>query len=280
MNFELTRKSGKIQWTDEQKEYIIDQYINHNSNLAKLGREFSCDRDAIRKVLRDNNIHIKSKKELYSKDSHFFDEIDTNEKAYWLGFFYADGCVAASTAAHPNLIELSSKDREHLEKFKAAIKASNNKVSKAIIRGCEYYQFSIQDDQLHDSLIKHGCIPQKSNILTKLPEISNEFFGDFLRGYFDGDGCLRYDANRDVYRISFVSGSLPFLEELRHALEVDRLTISKSSAYSLSIAAKQDVYRILELIYKNSNEQIRLNRKYQIYQDYLAWYNSKEACKI
>lgn len=277
MNFELTRKSGKIQWTDEQKEYIIDQYINHNSNLAKLGREFSCDRDAIRKVLRDNNIHIKSKKELYSKDSHFFDEIDTNEKAYWLGFFYADGCVAASTAAHPKLIELSSKDREHLEKFKAAIKASNNKVSKAIIRGCEYYQFSIQDEQLHSSLIKHGCIPQKSKILTKLPDIPKEFFGDFLRGYFDGDGCLYHEKSRNVFRISFVSGSLPFLQELQHALELDRLTIQKTGAYALSVVAQKDVYRILTLMYKNSDKQARLDRKYELYKNYLACCNLEEV---
>ena len=276
MNFELIRKSGKIQWTDEQKEYILDQYINNNASMSGLGKKFSCDKDAIKKILKDNGIHIKSKKELYSRDSHFFDEIDTNEKAYWLGFFYADGCVAAPTASNPYLVELGSKDKEHLEKFKSAIKA-NNKVTKAIVRGCEYYQFNIQDEQLHSSLIKHGCIPQKSKILTKLPDISKEFFGDFLRGYFDGDGCLYHEKARNVFRVSFVSGSLPFLQELQHALGLDRLTIQKTGAYALSVVAQKDVYRILTLMYKNSDKQARLDRKYELYKNYLACCNLEEV---
>lgn len=279
MTFELIKNKGRIQWTEEQKEYILDQYMNNGASMCKLGRDFSCDKDAIKKVLRDNDIHIKSKKELYMRDSSFFDKIDNSEKAYWLGFFYADGCVAASTAAHPDLVELSSKDLEHLDKFKKAIKATKNKISKTIIRDSNYYQFNIQDKQLHDSLISHGCVPQKSKILTNLPDIPKELFKDFLRGYFDGDGSLNYDKSRDVYRISFVSGSLSFLEDLRRVLKVDRLKISQNAAYTLSIVAREDVYRILSLMYEQTTEQIRLDRKYNLYQDYLIWYNEKEAHK-
>ena len=277
MDFNLIRKGRKIQWTKEQEQYILDQYINSNVSMAKLGRDFSCDVDAIKRVLRENEVHIKSRQERYTRDSNFFRDINTQEKAYWLGFFYADGCVASATATHPTLIELSSKDSEHLEKFKKAIKAVNHKVSKSYGNGCEFYQFNIQDTQLHNDLIAHGCIPQKSKLLTSLPNIPNKFLGDFLRGYFDGDGSLSYDKSRDVYRISFVSGSLAFMKDLRKTLEVERLAISNSEVYYLSIVARQDVHRILDMMYVNSNEQIQLNRKYNTYQKYLAWYNNKEG---
>lgn len=275
MNFELKRQNRKILWESGQIDYILKAY-EMGTSLIQLGKEFSCSKDAIRTLLVNNGIKIKTRSERYPRDSAFFNIINTPEKAYWLGFFYADGCVAAPTASNPNLIELASKDKEHLEKFKQAIKANGHKISSAILRDKEYYQFNIQDQQLHNDLISHGCIPQKSNILMTIPDIPEELFGHFLRGYFDGDGSINYDASRDVYRISFVSGSLPYIEDLRHKLQVDRLSISISNGNTLSIVARNDVYRILKLIYDDSEEQIRLNRKYKIYQNYLAWYKEKE----
>ena len=55
-------------------------------------------------------------------DEHSFDVIDTEEKAYWLGFLYADGNV--SNTKNEVGITLQSSDIKHLYKFKTFLKSS------------------------------------------------------------------------------------------------------------------------------------------------------------
>jgi hypothetical protein len=98
----------------------------------------------------------------FPRDSNYFDTIDSSEKAYWLGMFFADGTVSSKS----NTIGLNLKDLEHVKKFRKAIKAENNKISeikdKRFSKQCLMYYFSIKDKKLHDSLIKLGCISNKS----------------------------------------------------------------------------------------------------------------------
>lgn len=271
--YTITReKGGVIAWTDEQVAYIINKYLNENYTLKQLGKEFNCSYPTIRNLLNKHKIKSRGNKQGYPRDEFYFNKIDTEEKAYWLGFLYADGCV------HSNNYEISVNitDREHVEKFKTAIKAFNHSIieiqDKRFQNAKTLYQFSIRDKQLHQDLIKWGCIPQKSLLINKIPNIPRDYISHFLRGYFDGDGSLYYLQGTNNYRISFI-GTKDFLNDIQKELQTNVSLQSNiaGKAYVLQIAGRRQVERILNYLYNNSKENNRLNRKYQKYLDCLDW---------
>ena len=271
--YTITReKGGVIAWTDEQVAYIINKYLNENYTLKQLGKEFNCSYPTIRNLLNKHKIKSRGNKQGYPRDEFYFNTIDTEEKAYWLGFLYADGCV------HSNNYEISVNitDKEHIEKFKTAIKAFNHSITeiqdKRFQNAKTLYQFSIKDKQLHQDLIKWGCIPQKSLLINKIPNIPRDYVSHFLRGYFDGDGSLHYLRGTNNYRISFV-GTKDFLNDIQKELQTNVSLQSNiaGKAYVLQIAGRRQIERILNYLYNNSKENNRLNRKYQKYLDCLDW---------
>ena len=271
--YTITReKGGVIAWTDEQVAYIINKYLNENYTLKQLGKEFNCSYPTIRNLLNKHKIKSRGNKQGYPRDEFYFNKIDTEEKAYWLGFLYADGCV------HSNNYEISINitDKEHIEKFKAAIKAFNHNITeiqdKRFQNAKTLYQFSIKDKQLHQDLIKWGCIPQKSLLINKIPNIPRDYVSHFLRGYFDGDGSLHYLRGTNNYRISFV-GTKDFLNDIQKELQTNVSLQSNiaGKAYVLQIAGRRQIETILNYLYNNSKENNRLNRKYQKYLDCLDW---------
>ena len=189
-----------------------------------------------------------------------------------MGFLYADGCVHSNG----NEISINITDRDHVEKFKNAIGATNHKITetndKRFKNAKTLYQFTIRDKQLHQDLIKWGCIPQKSLVLEKIPNIPRDYISHFIRGYFDGDGSLHYLQGTNNFRISFV-GTQDFLNDIQKEIQtnVSLQYGSTGKAYTLQVAGRKQVERILNYLYNNSNSNIRLDRKYQKYLDCLEW---------
>lgn len=271
--YTITRgNGGVIAWTDEQVAYIIDKYLNEQYTLKQLGKEFNCSYSTIRNLLNRHNIQSRGNKQGYPRDEFYFNKIDSDEKAYWLGFLYADGCVHSNN----NEISINITDKEHIEKFQKAIKAINHKPTitndKRFENAKTLYQFSIKDKQLHQDLIKWGCVPQKSLIIEKIPNIPRDYVSHFLRGYFDGDGSLHYLQGTNNYRISFV-GTEAFLADIQKELQtnVSFKNNNTGKAYTLQIAGRKQVERILNYLYQDSRPETRLDRKYQKYLDCLEW---------
>lgn len=273
MDFTIARKnnSGAINWSEDQKHYIVSQYVDNNCTLKELAKQFQVQTQSIRNLLRKENIEIVDKKTKdYPRNSDFFENINNNQKAYWLGMFFSDGCVSSTR----DEISLSLKDKEHVFKFKKAIEANNTKILERIdtrfSKPCYTYKFQIRDKKLKQDLIKWGCLPQKSSFNFHYPNIPQEFDWDFIRGYFDGDGSIYFTDNK--YRLSYV-GNKMFLEDLKIKLHKENLSLCQNSVskitYDLKICGNQDVERILKLMYANSNDETRLNRKYETYLKYL-----------
>ena len=72
----------------------------------------------IKRILLENNIPIRNDNHSYKANYRIFENIDTPEKAYWLGFIAADGCVYVREKNATIRIAIKSSDKEHLEKFK------------------------------------------------------------------------------------------------------------------------------------------------------------------
>ena len=271
-NFTIVRnpKSGTIAWSEDQMKYIISEY-KKGKTLSALGREFGVSYSTIRNLLKRKGIKTEGNKHNFPRDEFYFSNIDSKEKAYWLGFLYADGCVHSNS----NEISITLKDRDHLEKFRKAIK-SNNKIGESIDKRFssmpKIYHFSIKDKQLKSDLIKWGCVPNKSLTLTKIPNIPRDFVSHFIRGYFDGDGSLHWLNGTKNFRISFV-GTGPFLKDIQKelglSLSLGQQEGNKSKYFQ--VAGRKQVPMILDYIYKDSDENIRLTRKYKNYLDCLTW---------
>ena len=121
-----------------------------------------------------------------------FETIDTEEKAYWLGFLYADGSVSSTD----NRIELglAEKDLRHIEKFRDFIGIQNKISYRASTKS---YRYAFRSISCKADLIKQGCVPKKSLILNFPTEyqVPKNFVKDFIRGYFDGDGWFTNTEN-------------------------------------------------------------------------------------
>lgn len=207
--------------------------------------------------------------------------------AYVLGFIYADGAVEdCRKSSRTCYLQLSNNDRDLLEQIRNAMSSNHalyyRSARMVTFRGMTYkckesYNLRIGNKKIYqDLLLSYGLKPRKSLII-ELPEIPEEFFAFFLRGYFDGDGCVniyRRGINQKVIQVVFTSGSCVFLhkinERISDILEIKLKTVRfQSNAYRLSYRAREAVF-VCNFMYRDLNVAPYLKYKYEIYERYLA----------
>lgn len=207
-SFGFLRKKHNIpiykKYPDSLIDEIIEKFQNKEKSLTELSNEYGlCGPWRIQKWMKKRGLNYKSgkgRKRFFN--IKYFENIDTEEKAYWLGFLYADGSVNTSdkTCTKPNrlAINISSKDRIILEKFIKSIEG-NIEIDDYIPNGQTYSQnpmsrININSIEFCSYLIKHGCIPNKTYSL-RMPQLPNSLIPHFIRGFFDGDGCFESGKN-------------------------------------------------------------------------------------
>lgn len=288
--------------TEFKKKLInlaIEEYKNtslHDRSIVKISQKYGINRKTLTKYLKEQNIDIVQNRNGSEFNMDFFDIIDTEEKAYWLGFMYADGYIGASEYSVG--INLSIKDIDHLKKFNNALNykkglnisethqfGSSEHTNK---NGDTLYMVStvIRNKQLWEGLNSKGCVPNKSLILT-FPDESifkdKKLVYDFIRGYFDGDGTLglyQHSKSRPVLEESLMFvGTKLFLEGVQKYLGSGYLmqkTNCNEKTYRLGYSTAK-ANKAAELMYKNAT--IYLNRKYDIYINKFAALKSSKIGK-
>ena len=103
----------KIVFSKEQIEDIKKLYNEYNSQ-ASIGRKYNCSAQTIMRLLEKEGIKSRGNRK-YSFNENIFDEIDTAEKAYWIGFITADGYV--NEEKNFLTIKLQYRDKNHLKKI-------------------------------------------------------------------------------------------------------------------------------------------------------------------
>ena len=163
----------------ETKNKIIEAYKN-NMSLREIEKEFKVLRATVSKFLEEQNIK-KIKGNHYRKYFHdfdFFENIDTEEKAYWLGFMFADGYIVN----HENRygedsfgLTLAEDSLDSIEKFKKSLHATNPILydnSKSI--GQPQAKIVLTSQKTVNDLIDKGCVKQKSLILQPPKKVSEK----------------------------------------------------------------------------------------------------------
>ncbi len=219
----------------------------------------------------------------YTYNKNYFEVIDTHDKAYWLGFLYADGCVhelynkdKTKIKSMRLAISLCETDYYHLEKFKKCIDANIPiKKRSTILNGKTFYYFQIiiSCTKLCRDLIDKGCTPRKTYAI-KFPNsdiVPHEFMKDFLRGLFDGDGCLNYVPK--VRLECNITGMKNMLSDTNDYLLSNNIISRQLKIYDRknSLACEMWLYgdtckSFLDYIYKDSITY--LDRKYNKYLQY------------
>ncbi len=128
--------------------------------------------------IRSSRAHRK-----YNLDETFFEKIDSEEKAYWLGFFAGDGAI---TEGNKIGLSLSLKDKEHLQKFKEAVKWTGKDYFHSNTNALEVYFNSLK---MVNDLAIYFITPRKTYTV-KFPKIPKLLERHFIRGVFDADGCI------------------------------------------------------------------------------------------
>lgn len=217
-------KKGKVpidELVDKTTQTNICLDYKNGMTRRQIMEKYSIGDNTVIGVLQKNHIPMITHPK-YARDYHFFDVIDTEAKAYWLGAMFADGNISSSEKYGFCRAIFSSIDREWIEMFKSDISYAgpilteyHKKYEK------EIYKLNFGNKEIARTLIQHGCVPAKSMIMT-FPTLPEELVHHFIRGYFDGDGCVflsqptwRYkDSDEILVKSSVVSGSKPFLERL------------------------------------------------------------------
>jgi len=217
------------------------------------------------------NIHkVNYGRMIKSNNVKFFEKIDTEEKAYWLGFIYADGAIGKDRCRLQ--IILQEKDKEHLKKFA--------KIFNRQIRVWDYYDkrhkkiYKFASFSINHPIIKENLeywLNDKTKILEKIPD---NLINHFIRGFLDGDGCIciSYVSGYPILRVSFC-GTFEFLKALKiklvNKLKVKDLEIKKSKKGKIYIIgwSSKDSAKICKFIYDNAT--IYLERKKERYDEWL-----------
>ena len=207
--------------------------------------------------------------------------------AYILGLIFSDGAIEdVRKSSRTCYIAITSKDKAFIEEVRDVLSPSHklyirlpriNRFSNGKSYQCStLYTLRIGNKIMYQDLINLGLRPRKS-LKMKFPNIPQQYFNFFLRGYFDGDGCVSVYKQRGrmhkTIQVIFTSGTKTFLEKI--SLTVDKIIKiegSKVGNYggAFRLTYKQNkALKLLAFMYSRLNHAIYLDRKYKIYQNYL-----------
>lgn len=230
----------------------------------QMAEKLNINRTTVQRALKRLHVSTPNRHNALKFDNTVFDCIDTEEKAYWLGFLYADGNV--SSTINNIEVSLSIVDLDHLEKYRKFLKNSSEvKVGKITLNGKEFQRcrLSVTNKYFKNRLIELGCIPNKSLKLSFPQGIFTEdsLKYHFIRGYVDGDGCISF--SRTGRLILNMVGTKEFLSEILAIFpefsELEKDSRWKHNTFYIRCWGEK-AEKVLTKLYKNAN--IYLQRKY------------------
>jgi hypothetical protein len=276
--------------TDLQVIEAYKLYTEQKLSTYQLADMFNCSAYVFQREFKKAELAIRDHshaKQNYAINENIFDNIDTEEKAYWLGFLYADGNVSKTNRTR---LSLAEEDIEIVEKFsnfifgQERIKKYKQPENRKSFQDLVYVD--VCNKHIAHTLARLGCPPKKTFILTFPDWLDKKLYNHFIRGYFDGDGCLsnykekqkgRGRNNKNIvvseydkshFSILSTKEFLTSLQFLFSELNINstitkRHKKRKNNNFTLIVSGNHQIQRLTDWLYKNSN--IFLQRKYDKY---------------
>jgi hypothetical protein len=248
------------------KEEELEIVLKRQNGIKRkdIVNEYGISDRHYQKVIIENGGELNQRTRKFNFNEDYFEKIDTEDKAYFLGFIVADGNINSKT----NNIKIIQKETDILYKFKECVNFEGNIFTR---KDGKISNIGLSSKKMKDDLFNLGIIGNKTMIV-KYPEIPRNLENHFMRGLFDGDGCISIHKKRDGSRdtsdrgqVNICSGSKDFIE-----IYVDKLVdycgitrnkirCPKGTYYVIDWGSFSDIERFYEFFYKDAT--IYLKRK-------------------
>lgn len=284
----IKQKGKETIFEKEEIQDIINLYVNENWSIKKIGEKYNnSSYNCLKRLLELNGIKLKKVLTQSKFNKYYFDVIDSEDKAYWLGFIWSDGymCIRDrnnnGNISYEFKLSLAKEDKNHLEKFKKCIDSdfiikeykSNN---PSFENAQNEVRLMLYNKYFCENLVKnYGLVPHRNKINKLIQNIPNNLIKHFIRGVFDADGSVNYYIDYTRYNTPKITISFNCCDELIDFINLyfinSKLMNTKLKTYkrheerdvnciSIHIAGKNQCENILNHLYKDST--IYLERKY------------------
>lgn len=282
-NLDIEQISSKYLF--KNKEWLQKQFELYKTPTA-ISKATGIPRTNITRYAEKYNIRsvIFNRKPKNDIDENYFETINTEHKAYWLGFIMADGYMYQKPNGFYEFnIKIKSTDYELIKNFAEDISFDVSKIKiqqkyrkDTLTEGC---CLRTANQIFCKNLLDKGIIPRKSG-QEYIPEISNDLIPHFIRGFWDGDGSiLFYPEQKCNPKIATCcSMSFKIIEQINSFFEKNNIHFEKGEQktkneilYILRSQNYNNVCKFINLIYQDAT--IYLERKFNTAQQILEYYS-------
>lgn len=277
----ILKKNGKIltgkrlKYTLDDENKICDLYNKGYTQLEILNMFDNINSEAtIYNILSKYNVpkrNVGSKSAI--KKHNYFNNINTEEKAYFLGLLMADGCVLDSNKGKVINLGLKLSDKYLIDKFAKAIgfngklyiEDKNKKSSRSTFNSSDgFVSIRFVSKAMFNDLSKYGIIPRKTGKEYISSNIPKEFISHFIRGCFDGDGSAFISSG--YFRIAYY-GSHKICQNILDIMGFKSKVYDKETVSFFSIQKKEYVEKFYNYIYKDAT--IYMHRKRNLFEKFM-----------
>lgn len=265
----------------ETKKNIVEYYKSNPMTIKSCAKNFNLSIPSVIKILDEFKIERYKKSNIYNPklNEDYFNIIDREEKAYYLGFLISDGNIykdnSGSNRQSSISITQSEQDKYILEKFLAEINANTSVTNDG--RGT--CQVAVRSNIMANDLETYSVFPNKT-LNTRLPMIDDSLMNHLIRGILDGDGSITsvmLKSNKHKHAISFC-GTHELMEDISNYISA-ALNVINPKVYDyedrylseIKWQSISDCYAVGNWLYNGSS--IYLERKYKIFCDFKQYYN-------
>ena len=274
-------------FSEEIINEILQKYDNGQS-ITSLNKEYHTTK--VRDLLIENNRQVPEsrkgiggRKRQCTLNENYFQELDSKDKAYFLGFIYADGFITKPSHGQ-NILGLTLAEIEPIDKFKKYIQTNKKvgyyKKTSSYSNKSYEYKLALNSDKLVSDIEKLGVVERKTLTLT-FPNLREDLIPHFIRGYFDGDGSVfLHKDSREEYSYNEYLGinicgtkeflialtkHLPFLEEGQCVYKEKR---RKTNCWNLKMTSNIRSLELYHYMYKDCND-LYLSRKREKFENFI-----------
>lgn len=267
-------------FTDEEEARIGELYLSGYSTKEIMRMYGLSHHISISAALDRQGVERRSPTESnmkYDLNIDTFDVIDTEEKAYWWGFLWADGCVHINKEGRPVFsMQLQKRDKHHLVRFQDFIGSTHELFNRQDAPG---WKITIGNIPFCESLIRLGIEVGRPNIRPILNYLPEHLIHHWVRGFMDGDGTVSAKPDSGMgfcgtYDILDIVGS--WVENYTGAPVTGRIKKhSTAELYYLNYSGRVIALKVLDWIYEGAN--VWLERKRDRFQ---AWPQKRSRIQL
>ena len=264
-----------ISFTEEQKEFIVYNYTVLKRGVNAIGRDVGIAGITIQRYLKKWGVKVRNRQEAmkecraYNVNDDYF-KVQSHNMAYILGFLASDGGVSKNSNHFS--IDIQQADEEILYKIKEELNYEGPIEHYTNNSGYKYSRLRVCSYTIKQDLAHYGIIPHKTFTLVPPTFLDEKYFISYIRGYFDGDGCIWTNYKKYKYNWYICGARKEVIEWMRQvllnkygiitSLSTSTTTLSQGDHfYSMQVYKKETILKLFEILYIPNS--IYMERKYQ-----------------